>query len=128
MNAERLVGEISSSQGGAIRLEQALEAGMTRDQVWHRLRSGQWSKLGRGSYLLTAMQSPEDRLRAAVATLPGAVVSHESAAETHGLSYVQRGLATVTVHSQTTHEFPGVIVHRCHDIATDQIGSIDGLP
>jgi hypothetical protein len=55
------------------------------------------------------------------------VVSHESAAEIHGLSYVQRGLATVTVHSQTTHEFPGVIVHRSHDIAVDQVASIDGL-
>jgi hypothetical protein len=128
MNAERLVGEISSSQGGAIRLEQALEAGMTRDQVWHRLRSGLWSKLGRGSYLVTAMQSTEDRLRAAIATLPGAVVSHESAGELHGLSYVQRGLATVTVHSQTTHEFSDVIVRRSHDIAADQVGSIGGLP
>ena len=109
-------------------MEQALACGMTRDQVRYRVRIGRWSKLGRGKYLVTAMRSTEDRLRAAIATLPGAVVSHESAGELHGLAYVQQGLATVMVHSQTTHEFPGVIVRRSHDLAPDQIRSIDELP
>ena len=128
MNVDRLVSEISSAQGGAVRLEQVLETGMTRDQVWHRLRSGRWSKLGRGTYLVTEMQSSDDRLRAAVATLPAAVVSHESAAELHHMSYMPIGLATVTVHTQTTHDFPDVVVRRSHDLTPDHIGSIGELP
>ncbi len=128
MNVDRLVSEISSAQGGAVRLEQVLDTGMTRDQVWHRLRSGRWSRLGRGSYLVTEMTSRDDRLRAAIATLPAAVVSHESAGELHHMSYLPIGLATVTVHTQTTHEFPDVVVRRSHDLIPDQVVSIGELP
>ncbi len=128
MNVDRLVNNLSSSQGGAIRLEQALQTGMTRHQVKHRLQTGRWSKLGRGSYLVSAMTTTEDHLRAAIATLPGAVVSHEAAAELHGLSYVQRGLATVLVHSQTTHKFQGVIIRRCHDLEPQHVEPIIRLP
>jgi hypothetical protein len=74
------------------------------------------------------MTTVEDHLRAAVASLPNAVVSHEAAAELHGLRYVERGLATVMVHSQTTHEFPGVTVRRSHDLAPDHLMVRNGLP
>ena len=128
MNVDRQVHDLSASQGGAIRLDQALETGMTRGQIRQRLRSGRWSKLVRGSYLVTEMTTVEDRLRAAVAALPGAVVSHEAAGERQGLSYVRRGLATVLVHSQTTHAFPGVVVRRCHDLEKAHLGLVEGLP
>ncbi len=128
MNADRFIHDLSVTQGGAIRLDQALDAGMSRDQVRYRLRSGRWSNLLRGSYLVTAMATIDDHLRAAIASLPGAVIAHESAAERHRLSYVQRGLATVLVHSQTTHEFPGVMVRRCHDLNEDHVEVMDGLP
>jgi hypothetical protein len=128
MDQERLIIQLSNSQGGAIRLDQVLGAGMTRDQVKYRLRTGRWTKLNRGAYLVTAMGTVQDHIRAAIATLPGAVVAHESAAELHDLAYVQRGLATVLVHSQTTHEFPGAIVRRCHDLSADHVVELDGLP
>ena len=128
MNADRIIQEVSAQQGGAIRIEQVLAVGMTRGQIGHRHRTGRWSKLTRGSYLVTAMATVEDRIRAAVAALPGAVVSHESAAETHGRSYVERGLATVLVHSQTTHVFPGVIVRRCHDLKEEHVADERDLP
>jgi Transcriptional regulator, AbiEi antitoxin len=128
MNPERLVTELSSVQGGAIRMDQALECGMTPDQLRYRVRSGRWSKLGKGVFLVTAMRTVDDRLRAATATLPGAVVAHEAAAERHGLSYVEKGLATVLVHSQTTHEFPGVVVRRCHDLFPEHLTELAGMP
>lgn len=128
MNIDRLISDLSLTQGGAIRLEQALDAGLSRAQIKYRIRSGLWSTLIRGSYLVTAMTTVEDHLRAAIASLPDAVVAHEAAAERHGLTYVIRGLATVLVHSQTTHEFPGVIVRRCHDLEPDHVEVVDGLP
>lgn len=128
MRADRFLYELSTRQGGAIRLDQAIDAGLTRHQIRYRIRSGLWERLVRGAYLLRRMQSVDDRLRAAVAALPEAVVSHEAAAEVHGLSYVARGLATVLVHSQTTHEFPGVSVRRCHDLSADHVERVNGLP
>lgn len=128
MNLDRYLHELGVSQGGAIRLDQALDAGMTRNQIKYRLRTGRWSHLVRGSYLVTAMTTTDDHLRAAVASLPGAVVSHEAAAVRHGLAHVPRGLATVLVHTQTTHDFPGVLVRRCHDIEASHISRLDGLP
>lgn len=74
------------------------------------------------------MTTTRDRVRAAIATLPGAIVAHEAAAELHGLLYVERGLATVLVHTQTTHEFPGVIVRRTHDLETEHVVSYQELP
>ncbi len=127
MNADRLVHDLSATQGGVVRLDQALECGMTRHQIKYRVRSGLWSPLGRGAYLVTAMVSVADRLRGAIAALPGAVVAHEAAAEIYGLRYVEAGLATVLVHSQTTHEFPGVTVRRCHDLNPGHVTTIDGL-
>ncbi len=128
MNADRRIAEISSLQGGALRLDQALDVGLTKGQIDYRLRSARWTRLARGAYLITPMVSVEDHLRAAVVSLPGAVVAHEAAAELHSLSYVKRGLATVLVHSQTTHEFPGVIVRRCHDLVDEHVMRIDDLP
>jgi hypothetical protein len=67
-------------------------------------------------------------VRAAVAALPNAVVSHDSAAELHDLQKLKRGVATVLVHSRTTHVFPGVTVHRCHDLVDEHIAEVSCLP
>lgn len=128
MNADLQIAELSVRQGGAVRTEQALACGLTRDQVRYRVRSGRWLRLGKGAYLVTPMTTVEDHLRAAISSLPRAVVAHEAAAELHDLAYVERGLASVLVHSQTTHEFPGVIVRRCHDLMDDHVDSIRDMP
>jgi hypothetical protein len=67
-------------------------------------------------------------LRGATAILPGrATVSHESAAETHGIPYIAKGRAVVTVHARTTHDFPGVKIHRSLDLDDDHRQVIDSL-
>lgn len=58
--------------------------------------------------------------------LPDPVISHHSAAAIHNLS-VPTGLPTVSVHTQTTHRFPGVHVIRCHDLRSTHVQLIDGL-
>jgi hypothetical protein len=55
-------------------------------------------------------------------------VSHNSAAELHQLPKIRRGLATVLVHSRTTHVLPGVEVHRCHDLLDEHITEVHDLP
>jgi hypothetical protein len=79
-------------------------------------------------YRLVDMDKPQDLVRAAVAVLPHAVASHETAAEIHGIPRVARDKAVVTVHSRTTHSFLGVTVRRTNDLDESHVCVVDGLP
>jgi len=127
MNPDLLVSRISVQQGGVVRRDQALAAGLSGGQIERRVRDGRWIRVGKFGYRTIEMNDPSDRVRAAVAALPEAVVSHQAAAEAHAISLVANGVASVLVHSQTTHEFPGVVVHRCHDLASGHVTVMDGL-
>lgn len=128
MHTDKSILDLAAMQGGVIRKDQALEHGMTARMIGRRVRAGRWQAVARSVYRLIDMPEPSSLLRAAVAGLPGAVVSHESAAEALSIPYVRRGLAVVSVHSQTTHSFPGVTVHRCHDLDQSHIAPVFGLP
>ncbi len=121
--------ETSSGQGGVISRDQALDLGFSRRQIQRRVTDGLWSPIGRLGYQVTAGREDESsRLHAAVALLPSAVVSHQSAARIHGWEVFTKGPITVTVHTRTTHEFPGVLVRRAHDIQASHITKVGALP
>ncbi len=128
MNPDRLLIEIAVEQGGAVRHDQVRSCGFTKGQIDQRVRDGRWRPLGRFGYRIVDMSGSMNLVRAAVATLPKAVASHDSAAELHELPKLRRGLATVLVHSRTTHLFPGVVVHRCHDLRDEHVEEVAGLP
>ncbi|MEA2057285.1 MAG: type IV toxin-antitoxin system AbiEi family antitoxin domain-containing protein [Actinomycetota bacterium] len=128
MDTERQINQLAASQGGIIRIEQALASGLTYPQVRYRVDTGTWVRVIRGVLRIFDMAHCRDRLRAAVAALPTATVSHESAAEIHAIPYVRRDLAVVSVHSQTTHAFPAVTVHRNHDLDPAHVVIHDELP
>jgi hypothetical protein len=118
----------SRRQGGAVSRDQALGLGFTTRQIQYRVAKGLWKPVGRQGYFLLPPFDHLDRVRAAVALLPQPVVSHQSAAELHGFGRVDRGMAVVTVHTRTTHSFPGVVVHRAHDYLDSHVESCRGLP
>ncbi len=128
MNPDRLAIQLAAAQGGAIRRDQARACGFSQGQIDRRVRDGRWRSLGRFGYQVIELSAPMSRVRAAVATLPNAVVSHDSAAELHDVPKLRRGVACVLVHSRTTHDFPGVTVRRCHDLIDDHIVDVQGLP
>lgn len=128
MNPDRAITETAARQGGAVGIRQIHEHELTKGQIDQRVRDGRWEPLGRFGYQIIDMPGAMNLVRAAVATLPNAVASHDAAAELHDLPKLRRGVASVLVHSQTTHEFPGVTVHRCHDLLQDHIVEIDGIP
>jgi len=128
MNPDRAIAEVAARQGGAIRVQQSQEHGLTKGQIDQRVRDGRWEPLGRFGYQIIDMPGAMNLVRAAVATLPRAVASHDAAAELHSLPKLRRGVASVLVHSRTTHEFPGVTVYRCHDLHHDHVVEIDGIP
>ncbi|MEA2000535.1 MAG: type IV toxin-antitoxin system AbiEi family antitoxin domain-containing protein [Actinomycetota bacterium] len=119
---------VAASQGGVIRLDQALGYGISNSAISRRVHSGQWQRIARSVYRLIDMEDPRDRVRAAIAGLPQAVASHETAAELHRVARLPAGRAVVTVHAKTTHTFPGVTVHRTRDLGKDHTTAIDGLP
>ena len=70
-------------QAGVVSRQQALDAGLTEKAIEWRLRTGAWQRLHRKVYAtFTGNLSREARLWAAVLRVgPGAVLSHETAAE-----------------------------------------------
>ena len=126
--AELRVMELAARQSGYATRRQAIACGMHVDAIARRVNSKRWSRIKPGLYLVSGY-SPSTRglLVAATATL-GAVVSHESAAELHGLPGTTRGLAVVTVRVRKTYRFPDVTVHQLTDLTEDQVVDVEALP
>ena len=128
MDPDRELAALAVLQGGVVRHNQVFERGFTKGQVGQRVRVGRWMPIGRFGYRVIDMDGMQNLVRAAVTVLPDAVVSHEAAAEIHDFPRMPRGLAAVTVHTRTTHDFPNVVVHRCHDLMDAHVVESSGLP
>lgn len=127
MQLQTTIVQLASKQGGVIRSSQAIEAGFTQRQIDWRVATGVWKRVANGGYRLIEMPGKLDILRSAATVLPGATVSHFSAAEFHGLWGVPRETISVTVPSKTTHRFPGVRVFRGDDLVVQHLSTIRGL-
>ncbi|MGH8926049.1 MAG: type IV toxin-antitoxin system AbiEi family antitoxin domain-containing protein [Acidimicrobiia bacterium] len=110
---------LATSQAGYLSREQADGLGMSDSSVQRRVKNGTWIVVRKGLYRVQGVIGDyKALLRGAAAILPDATISHESAAEAHGIPYIARGKAVVTVHPRTTHDFPGVAVHRSLDLVS----------
>jgi hypothetical protein len=119
MDDERSLRWRSQLQGQSrvVSRQQARDAGWPEGTIDARLRSGIWQRLHRGAYAtFTGDLSREARLWAAVLWVgPGAVLSHETAAEVHGLVDKPIGPIHVSVPADRRpgrRRFRGVVVHR----------------
>lgn len=111
------------SQSGVISRQQASDAGFTGKAIHWRLRSGTWRRLHRSAYAaFTGDSSREGRLWAAVLRAgPGAVLSHETAAEIHGLADKASSRIHISVPAERRpgqrRKIPGVVIHRSRCLA-----------
>lgn len=128
MHPETRLQTIAARQGGVITRSQALSAGMTDRQIGYRVSTDRWTRLSFGGYRTIDMHGRENLMRAAVSVLPGAVASHSSAAAVHSLNHVDTRVVSVSVDASSTHDFPGVVVHRTRDLASEHVLVIDGVP
>lgn len=106
-------------QSGIVDRGQALALGFSRRQIEHRLHSGDWQRVHPGVYAtFTGPVSRQAQLWAAVRWAgEGAMVSHETAAEVHGIIDKPRGSAihvTVPLRRRPGRKGPirGVVIHR----------------
>lgn len=107
--------ELASVQGGAVSRQQAIDHGLSEHTITSKVRSGRWQAIYRGVY--TTFNGPVDRRSRLWATLlwagPGALLSHESAAEIHRLTDKPAGILHVTVPTrQRLRAVGGIVVHR----------------
>jgi very-short-patch-repair endonuclease len=112
------------AQSRVVSRQQAHEAGFTKEAVKWRLRSGEWQRLHRGAYAtFTGDPSREAKLWAAVVRAgPDAVLSHETAAELHGLIDKPIGPIHVSVPAERRPgrgKIPGVVIHRSRCLAAE---------
>ena len=112
-------------QAGVISRQQALDAGFTEKAIKWRLRSGTWQRLHTGVYAtFTGKPSREGRLWAAVLHVgPGAVLSHETAAEIHRLTDKQSTRIHVSVPAERRpgqhKKIRGVVIHRSRGLVAE---------
>jgi predicted transcriptional regulator of viral defense system len=112
--------EQAESQRGMVTRRQALRAGLTRSAIGTRIGTGRWQRIYPG-VLATFSGEPsrEALLWAAVLRAgPGAALSHETAAELHGLARKPAQLIHLTVAADRRVEpVPGLAIHRSARIA-----------
>ncbi len=128
VEADRAALAVAAKQGGVITFDQASACGLSSGAIRYRQRVRRWRAVARSAYRIIDMADPHDLIRAAITVLPNSVVSHEAAAEIHSIGRVRRGLAVVSVHTRTTHVFPGVTVHRNHDLHITHMQELGDLP
>jgi hypothetical protein len=127
MQIDKKATDLGAAQGGVILRSQAYELGFTEKMIRTRLATRTWERATQDAFFVTQPRDDIDRLRAAVAALRGAVVSHESAARLHAFPMVAGTPNTVTVHASTTHVFPGVMVRRSRDLEVGHVVTVDRL-
>jgi hypothetical protein len=110
--------ELLARQDGVIGRSQGLELGISGYSMRHRARVGEWQRIQRGVYAAFSGEvTREARLWAALLRAgPGAVLSHQTAAELYGLVKQPSSLIHVTVPAASNpaqhSKIPGVVVHR----------------
>ena len=109
-------------QAGVAGRRQVLRSGMSRNVIRRRLASGRWRLLGRGVYAtFSGPLSRQAELWAALLRAgPGATLSHETAAELHGLTDRPGEQIHVTVPATRNparrQKIPGLVIHRSRRI------------
>jgi predicted transcriptional regulator of viral defense system len=117
------MGFMSSSERLAVQAEaiarrQCAALGIDPDTMRSRVRSGRWQRLQWGVYAtFSGEPARETMLWAALLRAgPGAVLSHQTAAERHGLIDGPSSVITITVpaarHPGRWMKVPGVVIHR----------------
>jgi very-short-patch-repair endonuclease len=113
--------EIAAAQAGILTRRQARDSGLSDEAIEARLESGRWQRVHTG--LPATFSGPVSRLAylwaAVLAAGPGAVLSHETAAELAGLLSEPAAAVHVTVPGERrVSRRPGLVIHRSRYVKT----------
>ena len=119
--------ELLDYQLRVVSRRQALDHGVSTKVASTRTRSGHWQRLHRGTYATFSGAPPrEARLWAALLRAgPGAVLSHETAAEVHGLTDKPGKIIHITVpiarDPARSGSISGVVIHRSRNVTSQRL-------
>lgn len=111
--ADKKAMRIAARQWGALTRQQALAAGLTRNQIAYRVQTGQWLQPVRGVFVVAGVpRCWEQSLMIACLTGPAhTAASHLSAAALFGLAKPP-DLPQVTIPSRASGRFKGAVIYR----------------
>lgn len=120
---------IADHQKGLVARSQLLAAGISPSTIQRLIGVGLLDTVIPGVYRTPGAEFDHRlKLRAAILGLRGSIVSHESAAELHGMGGVIASRPVVTVPIGRTHRYPNMKVHESTDITPDQVVEVDSIP
>lgn len=127
---DREVAKLMRTQHSLVTADEALRAGMTRPQIRHRVRAGEWIRLHTEVYAsahapVTAEQA---LLGACLAAGPTSAASHLSAAWLLGLVKHPPDRPEITIPYDRALRLDGVTVHRSRDLDPDRVLHRRGIP
>ena len=105
------------AQAAAVACRQGTEVGIDPERMRSRMRSGRWQRLQRGVYAAFSGEPGRETIlwAALLRAGPDAVLSHQTAAERHGLIDEPASIITITVPASkrpARGKIPGVVIHR----------------
>jgi hypothetical protein len=112
-NADREAMRVAARQWGVLTRAQARTAGLTRDQIVYRVRTGQWRQVAHGVYVVAGTPSrwQQQVMIACLAGPNGTVASHLTAAALFGLGKPPE-MPQVTVQPGASGRFRAAAVFR----------------
>lgn len=127
MREERVLRRMKQQHGITTRA-QALEEGMTKHKIDHRVRTGAWVREARGVYRhAAAPHTPLSQLLAACMAHSG-LASHRSAAALHGIDGYRLGRIELTVPMGKRSSMAGVRLHQSSQMKLAQPTERQGVP
>jgi hypothetical protein len=106
--------ELTALQRGVLTRGQLLSAGLTREVITARLERGSWQRMYQGVYAAFSGDASRESVlwAAALVAGPGAMLSHQTAAELDGLTDNRSSLIHLTVPSdRRVRKRPGLVLH-----------------
>jgi very-short-patch-repair endonuclease len=130
MDADAVLGGRIEGTHGVFRVRDARAAGLTRNQVEHRVETGRWVTLHPGVFRLRGVAPTwKGKLLAACWAGGGrAVASRRSAAALHGLPGGKRDFAEITTPRWRRTRHDGVTVHESTRLDPCDVEVVDGVP
>ena len=128
---EQALSELAVAQHGPFGLDQLRELGLTASAVRKRRRAGRLHRIHHAVYSLVPREllTWEGLYMAAViASGPGAVVSHRSAARLHELRNYGYTKIDVTVPRRSCRKHDGVLVHCSTTLADKDVTVVSNIP
>jgi very-short-patch-repair endonuclease len=120
---------VAAAQWGVVSRGQLRAVGLSRDLIDHWLRAGRLQPLHRGVYAVghRALRVEGRRLAAVLASGPGAVLSHRSAAAHWGLLGSDAARIDVTAH-RGRRGAPGIRLHRTRSLDARDTTNHEAIP